>query len=657
MFFSARAAALGAAIVFFAVPAWANEIEDGAYRIAGNDAQKGAFTGEVRLHKKDATHVDVSGVDNFTRGGKQPFAATADLADDTLRFSVTFKKHGFLEAIDRFFGGHPDTRVVVVMKLTAPGKLEGTWTATDDSKFRRTDTWTKFHARVDSVLPKTIELGTNRLLDIYGADLPSPADVDKKDVAFLLDGKDDSRLETTELVERTDDGTRLRVRVKVEGNAHLGARGVRVLDATKDAVVTVIVPDHDLPLGGSTKLAHGERAKVVVPLAGGVLTVTGPGRLELLDPRDDPVHAEPRQGVTITEAGTYFVRLLDGDGEVKDEYAIKGETKPENKPYNFWYYPYYEMLTPPGAEPKNLYADGGAFEKLDKVFDLKPTGEKFDPSRHVDANAKGDAKFKMPTDPNEVAKYDPSTTKGFAYCYQRSTDSSKDWWGHCWGAVIASSLHHAPHETTVATVGTESVTFSEEQMEGLLSSYYSNHAIDGNFYVHGCPPDRPTEKTGEACDSHAHELWTGLVEGIKGQGVPLASNLRAASTSDKQKNEVWNHVIWKFEASLSRAPKQNDPAYVEIAIKVYATNDVFPSTEDRAPRTEDYVIRLRTKDGNVVAGAKDENWVSATHFCPSYLARITGSKTGDFGCDNAVLGLKIGIDKLSQKLGYTRMAP
>src|SRR6516164_9395920 len=86
MLFSARAAALGAAVVFFAVPAWAGELEDGAYRVTGHDAQKGAFTGEVRLHKKDTMHVDVSGVDNFTKGGKEPFSATADFANDTLRF-------------------------------------------------------------------------------------------------------------------------------------------------------------------------------------------------------------------------------------------------------------------------------------------------------------------------------------------------------------------------------------------------------------------------------------------------------------------------------------------------------------------------------------------------------------------------------------------
>jgi hypothetical protein len=274
---------------------------------------------------------------------------------------------------------------------------------------------------------------------------------------------------------------------------------------------------------------------------------------------------------------------------------------------------------------------------------------------HMDADAKDEAKkFKLPTDPTELARYEPSTVKGYGWCYQRSTDSEKGWWGHCWGAVIASSLHRRPKAVDVAVVGSAAVSFSEEEAEGILSAYYSNHNVDGNFYIGRCPPGRPTDKTGEDVDGFAHDLWRGLVDGIKKQGLPLASNLRAEATSDEANTQVWNHVIWKFETKLRRAPNQNDPAYVELEIKVFATNDVFPSTEAQAPRCETYVIRLRTNAGEVVPGAKDQNWVSATHYAPSYLARITGSTSGDSGCENRSLG-RVGIDALSKKLGYVRM--
>ena len=662
----ARRFALAAVVSVLATgTALAGELKDGAYKVAGTDAEKGAYTGEVRIARTDATHVSVRGVYVLKGGTLQSFAAKGTTSAGKLTFAFDLKSAGIIDRFTGLFTGR-STKKVTATYTVGDGSAHGTWAASNDTKFKRTDAWTLLATTIERVEPSSLAAGASRIaVTLVGKDLPLPADLARTDVAFTLAGADDAKVSVVSIGERSDDGTRLKLTVTVDKTAGLGKRGARVLGAKAADVVSIVPRDLELPLGGTADLGTGQTAKLVIPLGGGTLKLsTTGGTLKLTTSLGAAVPGDfLKTGIALANPGEYTVRVEGGQGTVTSSYAISGETRPENKPYNFWYFPFYERQSW-SSGLMNLYADGGVYEKVDAIFGPMPTGaEKFQEWRHMDAVGSVSTTtyaFKMPTDAVEKARYEPTTAKGFAWCYQRSKDPDKSWWGHCWGAVIAESLHRAPQAKTVslpegALINSQtSVKLDDEELEGILSSYYSNHNVDGNFFINSCPPGRPTEKADEPCDRYAADLWRGLVEGIKKQGVPVASNLRAESTSDTDNTQVWNHAIWKFEAQLKRVPGQDDAGFIEFAIKVFATNDVFPSAETQSPRTEDYVIRLRTKAGAVVPNAKDQNWVSASHFCPSYLARLTSSTSGDAGCENEVLGMKVGIKKLVEKLGYQK---
>ncbi len=523
--------------------------------------------------------------------------------------------------------------------------LTGVWTDSKDSSFHREDTWTPVGLRIDGVDPSIVEAGTKSVsLKVTGAGLPIPSDEAKKEISFLFNGSQDSKIKIKGFGERSDDGSQLSLVVDVDGKAPLGSRSLQIRNVKKDSVLTVTVKGPEFPLGGSLDMHPGVRCRLYVPLGGGHLEVTtSAGRVTLLDQTSQPLMSgEPRVMMDVAGATVYLVEA-DSNAKVSNTYKISAQVKPEYQPYNFWYYPFYQEFTDDSDEPENLYAPKGPWPKLDKIFAIEAKHDKFDQSRHMDNgwSTKAEHKFKMPTDQAEVAKYDPSTVTGYDYCYNRSMDSDKGWWGHCWGAVIASSLYRKPHAMTV-----DGVSFSDEQMKGVLTGYFTDHSVDANYYVQGAPAG-PRVK--ENADSYAHSAWKGLIEGIKQQGLPLAADLRAQSTDQSAKDEVWNHVIWKFDANLKQV-QGDDPNYVEISIDLTATDDRFPSGDD-VHRDENWVLRLRTQGGSVVEGARDEKWVSTSHFVPSYIARITGSLSGDRGCKNKVLG-DVGIKKLIEKFGF-----
>jgi hypothetical protein len=632
------------AFLLAAAPCWAADIQEGNYTVSGTVGGS-AYTGSVELTRRGSNKFHVQGVYHLQNNTTEGISTDAKFDGTRLTFTEKVGNKGLVAALALEGGNKDSAKIDAVYTLGEKGVLSGVWTDSKDASFHRQDTWTPVALRIDGVTPSMVEAGSKAVaLKVTGVGLPIPSDEVKKEIAFLFSGSSDGRIKLKGFGERADDGSELTLVVDVDGKATLGARSLQIRSVKKDDAVEVTVKARALPLGGSLDVHAGEKCRLTVPLGGGHLEVsTSAGNLTIDDESSHPiVTGEPKISQDVAQATVYLVEA-SVDAKVSNTYKISAQVKPEYQPYNFWYYPFYQEMTDDSDEPENLYAPKGALPKLDKVFAIEAKHTKFDPSKHMDNgwSTKPEHKFKMPTDAAEVAKYDPSTIAGFDYCYDRSMDSDKGWWGHCWGAVIASSLYQKPHGMTV-----DGISFSDEQTKGILTAYFTDHEVDANYYVQGAPAG-PRVK--ENADSYAHSAWKGLIEGIKQQGLPLASDLRAQSTDESSKSEVWNHVIWKFDANLTQA-KGDDPNYVEISIDLTATDDRFPSTDD-VHRDENWVIRLRTQGGHVVEGAKDEKWVSTSHFVPSYIARITGSLSGDEGCKNAVLG-GVGIKKLVEKFGF-----
>ncbi len=510
------------------------------------------------------------------------------------------------------------------------------------------------------------------LVTIKGVRLPSERKLTADSIAFLIGDTVDPEIQVVDVVDVDDDWARARIVVKVGKNAALGKRNIRILGTLGEDMFEVAELQR-LKLGHtatieSNEVTNTKVARVYVPdRLGGKLKITPAGAtLRFKDMKGTPlaVGDDGAFAIDTDRQGWYFV---EAEGSVTTSFTQIGEVLPENRPYNFWYYPFFDR---PGAD-QNLYDEGGGYEKLDKVAGNVAKGARFDVSRHMDKRTKqkkwGDKTFteektfaeayKEFSDA-EKAKHDPSTMKGYAYSYQRSMDDNKSWWGHCWGAVVASSIFRAPEGGVkgVPTADGGTVDFSEDEVEGLLTSYYTNHGVRPYNFMNDCPAGRPTDALDEKVDSFADDWFLGLRKGIAEWGVPLASNLRAEKTSDKEedKSQVWNHVVWYYEATLKEADG-DDPTLMETTIMVKATNDVFPSGQTAAPRVEEYSMGLRfryTPYGDIDPDGEGQNWLSASHYAPSYLWRI--EKSSGRTTDNKPLS-EFGIDKLIDTFKLERM--
>lgn len=659
------------------------EIE-GKWAVKGRMSTGATYTGSVSIKKKSFGRLGVSG--RYDLDGENEkiasFNSSAKFDGKVLTFRFYIQKvPGVLTALrdlgaDAAFGRSKRIRVDGKFTLSPDGTtFTGGWSS-KAQKFSGQETWTTTPKviTVTSVNPKEFEGGSegDKVFTITGTNLPSTDEVSPKDIAFLLGGKADARLAVKEILESNDDGTSLTVRVSVAKDVAAGERDVQVKTGVGKGLLKITKGTKKLPLGGSVEISLGESAKIFVPQKGGILKIFGLSQFKLLEGSlsGSEVKKSDQGGFEIEKAGWYYVDLsqseLSANLKLSSTYDIDGKTADDKMPWNFWYYPFMQKWSP----SHNLYSDGGVYEKLDKIFKIKedPEGwKKFSPYRHMDRDVESSEikklaekfykgfKWTEPEDEKDkelLKKHNPSTMKGYAWCYARSTDGNKSWWGHCWGAVVASSLWTQPESKTITLENGEKVTFNEEETEGIIVSYYTNHSIVPVNYMRNCPAGRPTDKLNEDVDDYADDFFLGLLDGVKEKGLPLACNLRAEATDDDSKGQVWNHVVWKFEAKMKEV--EGDETLVEIELTVYATNDIFPSAGVSSPRIETYTMRLKyNSDGTVDRdNGKFQNWTAAKHYCPSYLWRITKS-ADESGTENAVLRGK--IDQLVKFFGYKKI--
>ncbi len=642
--------------------ATADHLLVGQYDVRGEDSKKGSYEGTVQLSEDETGAIRARGRLRFRRGKDHRFDVAATATDTGITF--THENRIRLSFWDRLFGlfggGGADEAGTTVYVLDASGtdtagQLRGVWTV--EGSERRTDTWQKAVLGLDSVSPAEVSVGrSDQELVIHGRFLPRSATVD--DIVFLAGDAEDASVRVTRVRRTNDDRTELRIEVEVERTATLGPRALRVRDpnaevahdgeATLANAITVQPGPPRLRLGHpADRVQAGREHELFVPIEDGTLTFR-PAIAELRA-NDGSVVEGDGESYEIAKAGTFQV-IPASDGELTVSYVLEAECAPENKPWHFWYFPYAKR----SRAGMSLWSDGGAYEKLDAALGIThdpESAEEFDASRHIDRD-----EFEMPEDADEAARYITDTTKGFAWCYQRSEDSSKGWWGHCWGAGVASSIYRQPEAATIEGVDGESYSFTQEEVEGLLSSYFTDHSVIPRRFVSDCPAARPTDELEEPCDRFADDFFLGLHQGIGKEGLAIACNLRAELTSEETSamNQVWNHVIFAYRAEVKEVDGANDKTVVEVSLQIQASNDIYPSRPDSRPREESYVLRFKCNaEGGVSRDDMEhQNWVDASHYTPSYLWKISGT-TGRT-TKNEVLHDEVGLEKLIEMFGYKK---
>jgi hypothetical protein len=603
---------------------------------------------------------------NYKVYGSVPekFNADAKFDGKTLTFSRSKREDpGLIWSILSMFGIKKEGKLVTTehsYTLGGDGKtFEGGWKDSKGKSGKESLKKVVKTPEITAIEPAEIEVSEKDVtVKIKGKNLPEKSFLNLSDFWFNYDSSGGPAItalpggiKLKEILEVSDDGTQITAKISMEKTAPEGKLALKLKETNGSASLTLVRPVTLLPLGQSKEIV-GQWAKVFVPIENGNLSFSGAEISELREgSKTGTLVKKEGSAYKIAKAGYDFIQLKDVSSKISNTYTLAAETAPAKTPWTFWYFPFYDR---PSNE-QNLYDDGGVYEKLDRILGVKGKEDgwkSFDPTRHYDWDEKDSFLRKLAdkyykngtwTEPTDAAdkeklkKHNPTTIKGFAWCYQRTEDNNKSWWGHCWGAVVASSLYAQPKEVKGKDADGKEISFSVEEVEGVLTSFHTNHSIFPTNYMNRCPSGRPSDKKDEPWDSYIDDFFLGLLEGIGKQGLPLASDLRAEGTDEKRKDEIWNHVIYKYEAKLKQAKDTEDPTVIMIELQVWASDDRFPST-DSSRRSEDYTFVLKFNENGGVDrdNKKFQNWISAKHYTPSYLWRIQRS-TGDDGTENEVV--------------------
>lgn len=632
------------------------------YSQSSSDTLKGEWSLAGKDYKGKMTILHENGIYKVYGTAPKNYNAEANFDGSKLTFSRTYAESpGFLWSILSIFGIKNKASKVTInhsYTLGSDGKsMKGRWKDSKGKSGEETLTKIVKIPVVKSISPAELEVGqSDFVVTITGENFPEKTFLKPEDFWFTFDiatnnSEKDGRITIREILEVSDDGTQIKAKITVWKNARDGARRLYLKDAAEFARFSVVRPVELLPLGDSKKIT-GEWTKIFIPIENGDLSLSGAKILEVREgSKTGQILEKTDKGYKMPGAGYFFIKVDGFINTISNTYKLAAETPPDKTPWTFWYFPFAERS---GSTCLNLYDDGGVYEKLDKLLGIKGKDDgwkTFRPSRHMDDDYKDSRIQKLAekyyksgswTEPENAGdleflkKHNPTTIKGFAWSYQRSEDSNKSWWGHCWGAVVASSLYAEPSDVTLKDADGHELRFTQEEVEGVLTSYHTNHSIFPTNYMNRCPSGKPSDKKNEPWDSYIDDFFLGLLEGIGKQGLPLACNLRAESTDEKRKDEIWNHVVYKYDASLKQAGG-DDPTVIKVQLKIWASDDRHPSLDSNR-RTEEYSFTLKfNESGEMDRDNKEfQNWISATHYTPSYLWRIQRSSTGR-GCENDVM--------------------
>lgn len=349
------------------------------------------------------------------------------------------------------------------------------------------------------------------------------------------------------------------------------------------------------PLGQSTRFTGRTIGKVYVPTSdGGQLRLSG-GDIQLFytDGSDlqsgvaaqiylgdlngsmvaqgDPCSYDVPSG----KAGWYYMQIA-GSVSATVTSSFEEDGQASYRPWNGWWWPFVSSSGP------TLYDFGGPLDKYDSIYSTS--------ARDWDAS-------------NE--------------------SNGQGWWGHCWGWSIAAILIPVPQAVTK-----NGVSFTQDDMKGLYTQLAdSDPYFDATLSVSFIPPGPPTSSPGEDVDAYCDDLYRILHASIRQDGVPVQSDMRAQATPPDRVDEVWNQAIYKYTATFIEAPGQNNERIVQIDMVVSSNADFYPPpTTYTDDRVEEYVYQLEfDTQGQLVRGSPAQNWISASHYPPHDLYRLTGS--------------------------------
>jgi len=367
-----------------------------------------------------------------------------------------------------------------------------------------------------------------------------------------------------------------------------------------------------VPLGGSIAgQSEGRQFGVYVPTRfGGELTVkTTEGTLGPITGPDGREHANGSDlGDNAHGWYKFAVAGADKPYTVSTKFVQVGQSA--RKPWNFYYWPTKsDCIHEPWANGNGRVDTAGVVgddELVAGVGSYIPPGQDivragpngvletpvaagddstWFPNQYDDLTFRGSDNTTLYATPSPMLKYDQifnSSARAWEAANTQNHDISR-WNGHCLGGAVASILLNEPTPTLGSGI-------SRDELKALwaeLGENHLNHRIGD--YATLIPPGPPRPGYDE-CDQFVPRFHAMLETHIRGEHKALLGNLRAFPPRGTN-NEVWNHGIGKYTATISALPGKGDRA-VKLEVELVANSGSSLNGQDEKPRVINYTYTL-----------------------------------------------------------------
>ncbi len=132
--------------------------------------------------------------------------------------------------------------------------------------------------------------------------------------------------------------------------------------------------------------------------------------------------------------------------------------------------------------------------------------------------------------------------------------------------------------------------FTKDELKALWAELGENHYNQRiGDYATDIPPG-PPQPGFDVCDSRAPRVHAMLETHIRGEKKALLGNLRAFPPRGTI-NEVWNHGIYKYIATIEAIPGRG-PRAVRVSVELHANSGSMLNGQDDKDRVINYVYNL-----------------------------------------------------------------